>query len=45
MVEDEADLAAEHHLGNSEWRQLLAEAESLLVPLPEVRFMRGLKAV
>lgn len=34
QIEDEAG-PADHNLGNQEWRQLLAEAEALLVPLPE----------
>ena len=34
QIEDEAG-PTDHNLGNQEWRQLLAEAEALLVPLPE----------
>ena len=34
QLEDEAG-TTDHNLGNQEWRQLLAEAEALLVPLPE----------
>ncbi|CAJ1383035.1 unnamed protein product [Effrenium voratum] len=35
--EDETE-HGEHGLGSAEWRQLLAEAEALLVPLPEIHW-------